>query len=56
MAAIENDEYALKVYRERWGVKPPPKPKVDIFFSFFLDTALLFPIVLPVVLYEVVFR
>ena len=53
--ASEHDEDTLRVYKERYGVEPPPYPILDLPFSFLFDSFILGPIVWPVFLYEAVF-
>jgi len=53
--ANANDENILRIYRDKYGVEPPAYPKLDLPFSLLLDTIILVPIVLPVVLYHAVF-
>ena len=53
--ASANDENILRDYRDKYGVEPPAYPKLDLPFSFLFDTIILVPIVLPIVLYQVVF-
>jgi uncharacterized protein YceK len=56
MRASAHDEEALRVYREKYGVKPPAYPKLDLPFSFLFDTFILFPVVMPIFLYQSVFE
>lgn len=54
--AISADEPVLQMYKEKFGVEPPDHPKLDLPFSFLLDTLVLIPIVLPLALYDAVFE
>jgi uncharacterized protein YceK len=53
--ASADHENILRVYKDKYGVEPPDYPKMDLAFSFLFDTVILFPIVLPLVLYQAVF-
>jgi uncharacterized protein YceK len=53
--ASAHNEKMLGLYKDRYGVEPPPYPKLDLPFSFLFDTVIFFPLVLPVVLYQAVF-
>ena len=53
--ASANNEKILQDYRDKYGVEPPAHPKIDLPFSLLLDTIILVPIVLPIVLYQAVF-
>jgi uncharacterized protein YceK len=55
MHASADDEIVLQNYREKLGVEPSAYPKLDLPFSFLLDTIILIPVVLPLVLYQAVF-
>ncbi len=54
--AISKNERVLQRYKQKHGVEPPSYPKLDLPFSFLLDTLVFFPVVLPFVLYRVVFE
>lgn len=53
--ALSGDTHILQVYREKYGLEPPAHPRLDLPFSFLLDTLLLVPVVLPLALYSAVF-
>lgn len=53
--ASAHHEDVLLVYKDKYGVDPPDYPRTDLLFSFFFDTVILVPVVLPVVLYQAVF-
>jgi uncharacterized protein YceK len=53
--ASKEDEDILLAYKNKYGVEPPAYPRIDLPFSVMLDTIILVPIVLPVVLYQAVF-
>jgi uncharacterized protein YceK len=53
--ASKKDEDILLAYKKKYGVEPPAYPRIDLPFSVMLDTIILVPIVLPVVLYQAVF-
>jgi len=55
MHAIANHNTILRSYRDKYGVEPPPYPKLDLPFSILFDTIILVPIVMPIVLYQAVF-
>ena len=50
-----NHENILQGYKDKYGVEPPAYPKLDLPFSLLLDTIILVPLVLPVVLYHAAF-
>lgn len=54
--AISANHQVLQTYKEKYGVEPPDHPRLDLPFSFLLDTLLLFPVVLPLVLYNAAFE
>lgn len=54
--AISKNERVLQMYKEKYGVEPPGYPKLDIPFSFLLDTLVFIPVVLPLVLYRSLFE
>ncbi len=49
------DENILLVYKNKYGVEPPDYPRIDLPFSLLFDTVILVPVVLPIVLYQIVF-
>ena len=53
--ASAHNEHILQVYKEKYGVEAPRYPKLDLPFSFLFDTFILFPVVLPVYLYQAAF-
>jgi uncharacterized protein YceK len=56
--AISKDERVLQMYKEKYGIEPPGYPKLDLPFSFLLDTLVFIPVVLPLplVLYRAFFE
>jgi uncharacterized protein YceK len=54
--ASAGNENTLRIYREKYGVEPPEYSKLDLPFSFLLDTIILIPIVMPTALYRAVFE
>jgi uncharacterized protein YceK len=53
--ASADHDTILRVYRDKYGVEPPAYPKLDLPFSLLFDTIILFPVVMPIVLYQAVF-
>ncbi len=54
--ASAGHEEMLRVYREKYGVEPPAHPRLDLPFSVLFDTFILFPVVMPIFLYQTVFN
>ena len=52
--AIRGNQEVLRVYQDKYNVVPPEQPKLDLPFSFILDTVALV-VTIPVALYEAVF-
>lgn len=53
--ASADHENMLRVYKDKYGVEPPVHPGLDLPFSFLFDTIILFPVVMPIFLYQAVF-
>jgi uncharacterized protein YceK len=51
-AMRQKRDYILKKY----NVDPPTHPRLDLPFSFIFDTAILFPVTLPIAIAEAVFE
>lgn len=54
--ASAGHEDMLRVYKDKYGLEPPAYPRLDLPFSLLFDTIILFPLVLPIYLYQVVFE
>jgi uncharacterized protein YceK len=53
--ASAQHENILRGYKNKSNVELPAYPKLDLPFSILLDTIILVPLVMPVVLYQAVF-